>query len=256
MRTTFFIVFLVLTLSKNLDANNDLDTKHRVWAFRMSFTNYYSKRMFAIPTKGENIFNSHFTWGFDGGIGISRIINNRFFTEFLFSFKVANISNALDLNVDKIYSLQNSGSDYTQFFNENADYFEEEKFSLNLWYRLKNKPNTFIVMLGLGMKGPVKTSYYFNSYVKLEPDGSYNYFLRAKYYSNPELSFYPSMNAGIGYEYKLWKKSRVFFALIFEYTNTMYFYGNYKTTPTAAFEAEGLLFYKPYEAGFNITYMF
>ncbi|RUA24820.1 MAG: hypothetical protein DSY76_07385 [Bacteroidetes bacterium] len=212
--------------------------------------------MFAVPTIGEDIFESQRSWGYDVGMGVSRTLGKRFEIEGKFDFWFKNYKQNLILDVEKIYELQHCSSNSTQYFNNGFDDFSGEKFSLNLWYKLASEPNSWMIMLGIGANSPARTYSPYNIYIDNSlglPDAQYLY---VYYYSNPKLIFYPVLNVGLGYEYKLWRKSRLRIALQFQYSNTMYFFGQYETTSYAKFEAKGRVYYNPSELGINITYFF
>jgi hypothetical protein len=233
-----------------------MDNSKRKWSFTLSLSNYYSNRMFAVPTTGEDVFDSQRSWGFDFGVGFSRSIGRRFELDGKFNFFIHNYKQNLILDVDKIHELQHTSSNSTQFYNSGFDDFSGEKFSLNLWYRLALETNSWMIMLGVGANSPARTHSSYNIYIDDGlglPNAQYLY---VYYYSNPKLIFYPVLNVGLGYEYKLWRKSRLRVALQFQYSNTMYFFGQYETTSYAKFEAKGRVYYNPSELGINMTYFF
>ena len=249
------LLFVLLTIGYNAFGQSD-NYQMRKWSFTLSFSNYYSKRMFAVPVSGEDVFNSQRSWGFDFGLGLSKTLGKRFRLDGKFDFWIKNYWQNLAIDVEKIYELQQTASNSVQFYNDGFDGFSGEKFSLNLWYKLNSKPNSFLIMLGVGADSPVRSYATYKIYVDNSlgiPDAQY---LHVYYYSNPKLVFYPVLNAGVGYEYRLWRKSRVRISLELQYSNTMYFFGQYETTTYAKFEASGKVYYKPSELGINITYYF
>lgn len=237
------------------------DTRH-LNSFYVTFV--FSGKMIIIVDEGPDIFFARRTLDFEIGYSYSRIFNHKK-SQLEFGFYIGryNYSQQMKLNVDKVIDLQYGDYSKVFLYNRKTVYFDYNyNFTFDYWHRFFNKyGNCTSVMLGLNFLSPTTYKYEFGYYYvgEKQPNGEIvdipilDVPCQRAYMGQP---FYLGIDFGIGHTYRLWRRSKVKFSLLFRYFPKVTFHGSYETTTEADFEAKGRFYKQPSDLAFRISYIF